>query len=70
MFAATAAEQGLLREGVLPDDALRWLQIVATGLVRQPDLVPDPADLTTLLRLMLLHALLQPPDGSDDPRPA
>ena len=69
MFAA-AAEQGLLREGVSPDDALRWLQIVATGLVRQPDLVPDPADLTALLRLMLLPALLEPPDGSDDPRPA
>lgn len=59
MFRAAAA-QGLLRDGVTPDDALRWLQIVATGLVRQPDIVPDPEELTALLRRMLVPALLEP----------
>jgi AcrR family transcriptional regulator len=57
MFVA-AAEQGLLRPGVTSDDALRWLQIVATGLFRAPDTVPDPDELTRLLELMLVPALL------------
>jgi AcrR family transcriptional regulator len=68
MFTA-AAEEGVLREGVTAEDALRWLQVVATGLVRQPDLVPDPAEVTALLRLMLLPALLEPSDGSGGSRP-
>lgn len=57
MFTA-AAEQGSLREGITPDDALRWLRIVATGLFRAPDIVPDEHDLTRMLRLMLVPALL------------
>jgi AcrR family transcriptional regulator len=57
MFTA-AAEQGSLRPGVTPDDALRWLRIVATGLFRAPDVVPDVDDLTRMLRLMLVPALL------------
>ncbi len=68
MFAA-AADQGVLRTGVGADDALRWLQIVATGLVRQPDLVPDPDELTALLRQMLLPALLEPSLPPDPPPP-
>ena len=57
MFTA-ATEQGVLREGVTTDDALRWLMIVATGLFRSPDLVPDVADLTRLLEQMLVPVLL------------
>jgi AcrR family transcriptional regulator len=56
MFVA-AAQQGLLRDGVTPDDALRWLLIVASGLFRQPNLVPDRDELTALLELMLVPAL-------------
>jgi AcrR family transcriptional regulator len=63
MFAA-AAEQGSLRDGVTPDDALRWLRIVATGLFRAPDIVPDEDDLTRMLRLMLVPALLEVSDGA------
>jgi AcrR family transcriptional regulator len=57
MFVA-AAEQGVLRAGVTTDDALRWLLIVATGLFRAPDVVPDREELTRLLELMLVPALL------------
>jgi AcrR family transcriptional regulator len=57
MFVA-AAEHGLLREGVTPDDALRWLLIVATGLFRAPEVVADPAELARLLELLLVPALL------------
>ncbi len=57
MFAA-AADQGSLRKGVTPDDALRWLRIVATGLFRAPDIVPDLDELTRMLELMLVPALL------------
>ena len=64
MFAA-AAEQGSLREGVTPDDALRWLQIVATGLFRGPEIVPE-VELTRLLRLMLVPALLNTGNGQSD----
>jgi AcrR family transcriptional regulator len=60
MFVA-AAEQGVLRPGVTTDDALRWLMIVATGLFRAPDLVPDREELTRLLELMLVPALLDVP---------
>lgn len=59
MFVA-AAEQGVLREGVTPDDALRWLLIVATGLFRAPEIAPDREELTRLLELMLVPALLEP----------
>jgi AcrR family transcriptional regulator len=58
MFDA-AADQGVLREGVTADDALRWLQIVASGLVRQPDIVPDRDELTALLELMLVPVLFK-----------
>ena len=34
MFVS-AAQQGLLREGVSTDDALRWLLVVATGLFQR-----------------------------------
>ena len=57
MFDA-ARDQGVLRTGVTPDDALRWLMIVATGLFRSPDLVPDVDDLTRLLERMLVPVLL------------
>jgi AcrR family transcriptional regulator len=57
MFAA-AAEQGVLRDGVTTDDALRWLLIVATGLFRAPEVVPEVEELTRLLELMLVPALL------------
>jgi hypothetical protein len=59
MFVA-AAEQGVLRDGVTPEDALRWLLIVATGLFRAPEVVPDREELTRLLELMLVPVLLQP----------
>jgi len=58
MFAA-AADQGTLRAGVTPDDALRWLQIVATGLFRAPGLLPEVDELTRMLQLMLVPALLE-----------
>ena len=57
MFAA-AADQGMLRAGVRIDDAIRWLQIVAAGLVGAPGVVPDSDELRDLLRLMLVPALL------------
>lgn len=56
MFVA-AAEQGVLRDGVTPDDAMLWLQIVASGLVGQPNIVPDRDELTSLLTLMLVPVL-------------
>jgi AcrR family transcriptional regulator len=52
-----AAEQGILRPGVTPDDALRWLQIVAVGLLRAPTGAADTPELTRLLELMLVPAL-------------
>lgn len=55
-----AAEQGLLRDGVTPEDASRWLQIVASGLVRSADILPDQPELIALLELMLVPALLEP----------
>ncbi|MBX7160780.1 MAG: TetR/AcrR family transcriptional regulator [Acidimicrobiia bacterium] len=54
----SAADQGLLRSGVTPDSALAWLQIVATGLLRAPAELRDPAELVGLLELMLVPALL------------
>jgi len=57
MFVA-AADQGLLRPGVTIEDASRWLLIVATGLFRVPDVVADVDELTGLLELMLVPALL------------
>jgi AcrR family transcriptional regulator len=56
-----ASEQGLLRDGITPDDALRWLQIVASGLARSTDIVPDTDELTGLLERMLVPALLSDP---------
>jgi AcrR family transcriptional regulator len=57
MFTA-AATRGVLRKGVTPDDAIRWLQIVVSGLIRTPNLVPDDDKLRDLLRLMLVPALI------------
>jgi AcrR family transcriptional regulator len=57
MFVA-AADRGLLRPGVTIEDASRWLLIVATGLFRVPDVVADVDELTDLLELMLVPALL------------
>lgn len=54
----SAAEQGLLRPGVSTEDALRWLLVVAAGLFRVPELVPDPDELTRLLELMFVPVLL------------
>lgn len=57
MFVA-ADDAGMLRAGVTPDTALRWLQIVATGLLRAPAELRDPAELVELLELMLVPTLL------------
>jgi AcrR family transcriptional regulator len=57
MFAAAEA-RGALREGVTPDDALQWLFIVASGLFRSPGPTPEREELTRLLELMLVPALL------------
>jgi AcrR family transcriptional regulator len=54
-----AAAEGLLREGVSPADASRWLQVVARGLLRSPDIAPDRAQLTKLLELMLIPVLFE-----------
>lgn len=63
MFDAAEA-QGVLREGVSPDHAMRWLQIVAAGLVRFPDNVPESDDLASFLELMLVPTLLEvAPEG-------
>ncbi|HVN50228.1 MAG TPA: hypothetical protein VMT43_02285, partial [Acidimicrobiales bacterium] len=64
MFNA-ATEQGLWREGVSADDAVWWLQVVATGLFRAPDLVPDVDELTRLLRLLLVPTLLEGSVGAE-----
>ncbi len=56
-FTAAAAA-GTLRAGVTPDDATRWLQIVATGLTRSNEIVPDTDELVALLERMLVPALL------------
>ncbi len=52
-----AAEQGLLRPGVTAADASRWLQIVASGLLRGPDAIPRRDELVRLLETMLVPAL-------------
>ncbi len=59
LFAA-AAEQGVLREGVTVDDALQWLRVVSMGLLRSPELAGDAEELTRLLELLLVPALLAP----------
>lgn len=69
MFMA-AERQGLLRPGVSTDDALRWLLVVATGLFRAPDVVDDVDELTRLLELLLLPALLQRPSATSARRSA
>lgn len=62
MFTA-AADRGMLRDGVTPDDAVQWLQVVATGLLRASSEVRDPEELMRLLELMLVPVLLDaPPD--------
>lgn len=58
VFEAAAA-QGILRPGVTAEDASRWLQIVASGLVRSPDIVPDRKELVRLLELMLVPTLIE-----------
>jgi len=57
---ATAAERGVLRSGVTVDDALRWLQIVALGLMQAPNVASDRDSLEALLHLMLVPALIEP----------
>jgi AcrR family transcriptional regulator len=57
MFAS-AAERGVLRDGVSVDDAIRWLQIVALGLMQAPTVVADTDDLEAMLELMLVPSLL------------
>lgn len=56
MFVA-AAQRGVLRAEVTPEDAVQWLQIVATGLLRLPG-TRDPEELRALLQRMLVPALL------------
>lgn len=55
----SAAEQGLLRPEVTTEDALRWVLVVASGLFRVPELVPDTEELTRLLELMLVPVLFR-----------
>jgi AcrR family transcriptional regulator len=52
-----AAERGGLREGVSPDDALRWLMVVTSGVIGSPHLVRDDEDFRDLLNRMLVPAL-------------
>jgi AcrR family transcriptional regulator len=54
-----AAAEGLLREGVSTEDASRWLQVVARGLLRSPDLLGNREQVTALLDLMLIPALFE-----------
>ena len=65
MFAS-AAERGVVRDGVSVDDAIRWLQIVALGLMQAPTVVADTEDLEAMLELMLVPSLLDV--GSRPPR--
>ncbi|MEZ5141141.1 MAG: TetR/AcrR family transcriptional regulator [Acidimicrobiales bacterium] len=58
VFEAAAA-QGILRAGVTAEDASRWLQIVASGLVRSPDILPAREDLVALLEKMLVPTLIE-----------
>jgi AcrR family transcriptional regulator len=58
MFDA-ADDRGMLRAGVTPEDAIRWLQIVASGLMRTPNLIPED-ELRALLHLMLVPSLIDP----------
>lgn len=55
----TAAERGVLREGVSVDDALRWLQVVSLGLMQAPSVVADLDALKELLQLMLVPVLIE-----------
>jgi hypothetical protein len=64
-----AADQGLLREGVTPEDASRWLRIVASGLLCSPEVLPKRAELVRLLELMLVPALLAPEPRARRVRP-
>jgi AcrR family transcriptional regulator len=66
MFVA-AADRGVLRADVTPQDAIEWLQIVATGLLRLPGM-PEPAELTALLERMLIPALLDGAGGTPGDR--
>jgi AcrR family transcriptional regulator len=52
-----AAQRGGLRDGVSPDDALRWLMVVTSGVIASPHLVPDDDDLRDLLNRLLVPAL-------------
>ena len=58
---ADAERLGILRPGVAPDDALRWLQIVAVGLLRAPGIPAERDDLAALLEQMLVPALFARP---------
>ena len=59
VFTAAAA-QGVLREGVTPDDALRWLQIATVGLLQAPGAPHGRGEVARLLDLMLVPALFAP----------
>jgi hypothetical protein len=61
MFAA-AAERGVLRDGVTPELAVRWLQVVSSGLIRSPNVVGGPDELRTLLHQMLVPSLIDEHD--------
>lgn len=54
-----AAARGGLRQGVTEDDAMRWLVIVASGLVRSRDVVADDEHLRALLTKMLVPVILR-----------
>ena len=56
LFDAAAAE-GMLRDGVTPDRAIAWLQIVASGLTASPNIEPDRDELRGLLEATLVPSL-------------
>lgn len=54
---AAAERRGVLRAGVTPDDATRWILVVASGLSRHQQLA-EPDELRRLLHQMLVPVLL------------
>ena len=55
---AAAEARGLLRAGVTRDDLVRWLQVVALGLMESPGIVRTTDELERLLRVMLVPAVV------------
>lgn len=58
VFAAAEA-RGVRRPEVDRDDLVRWLQVVAIGLMESPGIVGSTAELEQLLRRMLVPSVVQ-----------